>query len=82
LSFMPLCYLGNLLKNKVLISLVTADIDPWTLTNMWNIHNGEPSRDTNKGDAWSQMWNKSQRDAAKPTTIIYDDDARRVILFT
>ena len=48
--------------------------------NMRNIHKGEPSRKTNKGDAWAHLWNKSQRSAAKPTAIIYGHDARRVTL--
>lgn len=48
--------------------------------NMRNIHEGEPLRNTKRGDAWAHLWNKSQRSAPTPTTIIYGHDARRVYL--
>jgi hypothetical protein len=46
--------------------------------NMRNIYKGEASRNTNRGEAWAELWDKSQRHAAKPTTVIYGHDARRV----
>jgi len=47
--------------------------------NMRNIHKGEASRDTDKGEPWAHLWTKSQRDVKNPTTIIYGHDARRVV---
>jgi len=45
---------------------------------MRNIHNNEPSKKTDKGRAWAEEWNKSQKHAEKPITVIYGHDARRV----
>lgn len=46
---------------------------------MRNIYKGQASRDTKSGDPWAQIWNKSQKDAAHPITVIYGHDARRVL---
>ena len=48
--------------------------------NMRNKHKGEPSRKTNKGDAWQIYDIETRRSAAKPSAIIYGHDARRVTL--
>lgn len=49
--------------------------------NMRNIHNDEPSKKTDKGRAWAEEWNKSQKHAENPITVIYGHDARRVFSF-
>ena len=47
--------------------------------NMRNIVEGNrPSKYTNEGDAWAQVWDEAQRNAKKPVTVIYGHDARRV----
>ena len=56
-------------------------IEPWAVMNVRNMHDGQASKSTSKGDAWAHLWNKSQRDAAQSTTIIYGHDARRVVSF-
>jgi len=47
--------------------------------NMRNILKGnQPSRDTDEGDAWAEVWDKIQQHAKHPVTVIYGHDARRV----
>ena len=45
---------------------------------MRNIYKGKPSKDTKDGEAWAEIWNKSQRREKHPMTVIYGHDARRV----
>jgi hypothetical protein len=52
--------------------------EPWTIMNIRNIVKGKGSRDTEKGVPWAKVWNKAQRRAKQPTTVIYGHDARRV----
>jgi hypothetical protein len=69
---------GKILQSQGNISLIVLTTDPWTIMNMRNIRNGKAIRDTDQGEAWAQVWNKLQRKAAQPTTVIYGHDARRV----
>jgi hypothetical protein len=69
---------GKTLQSQGNISLIVLTTDPWTIMNMRNIRNGKAIRDTDQGEAWAQIWNKLQRKAAQPTTVIYGHDARRV----
>jgi Calcineurin-like phosphoesterase len=53
-------------------------LEPWSIMNMRNMYKGKPSKDTDEGDPWAELWNKSQRRSKHPTTVIYGHDARRV----
>jgi len=52
--------------------------DPWGVINMRNIYENKPIKKTDKGHAWAEEWNESQKHLPKPTTVIYGHDARRV----
>lgn len=45
---------------------------------MRNIYKGEAIKETDQGDAWTHLWNKSQRRLSHPTTVVYGHAARRV----
>jgi hypothetical protein len=70
----PLEEQGNLSMSRILI------LEPWSIMNIRNIHKGKPSKDTDEGDPWAELWNESQLRSKHPTTVIYGHDARRVCI--
>ena len=69
---------GIKLEEQGISCHLKAKADPWAIMNIRNIYEDKASRETNKGEAWAEVWNKDQNDKSKPVTIVYGHDARRV----
>lgn len=60
------------------LSSLSESLDPWSLMNMRNVNKkGKPIRKTNKGKAWSEVWNDFAKDLPGAPTIVYAHAAGR-----